>query len=440
MDSLLVLAGLGGLAIALVNLVRPLGRLGLVNRQRAGALLGASFVTVLAGGAIAPGPSNGNMVETGATTTTVEATTTAPSAVSETTTTSVDETSDVPTGPAILLPPVAGPSGDPDQPSPPGAELVTVISITDGDTLTVALADGQTDTVRLIGINTPESAECFADEATAVLTALAPPGSQIAMTVDISDRDQFDRLLRYLWVGRMSVNEELVRRGAAIARRYPPDTAIADRFEDAQSSAQSAELGLWAPDACGPASESGLRILEVFYDAPGDDNVNLNEEWVTIRNDGENIVDLSGWTLKDESATHRFAFPALFSLAGGEFATIRTGCGENFGTELFWCNQGSAVWNNTGDTAFLLDPNGNVHDTFGYQPVTTTAAVPITTTTKPSTATTSAGNCDPSYPTVCIPPAPPDLNCGDVPHKRFQVVGADPHGFDRDHDGVGCES
>lgn len=48
--------------------------------------------------------------------------------------------------------------------------------------------------------------------------------------------------------------------------------------------------------------------------------------------------------------------------------------------------------------------------------------------------------CDPSYPTVCIPPAPPDLDCADVPYSNFTVVGTDPHGFDGDGDGVGCES
>jgi micrococcal nuclease len=52
----------------------------------------------------------------------------------------------------------------------------------------------------------------------------------------------------------------------------------------------------------------------------------------------------------------------------------------------------------------------------------------------------STGNCDPSYPDVCIPPAPPDLDCGDVAYRRFRVVGSDPHRFDADHDGVGCES
>jgi micrococcal nuclease len=51
-----------------------------------------------------------------------------------------------------------------------------------------------------------------------------------------------------------------------------------------------------------------------------------------------------------------------------------------------------------------------------------------------------SGNCDPSYPSVCIPPAPPDLDCGDVPYRRFEVLPPDPHNFDRNHDGVGCES
>jgi hypothetical protein len=53
------------------------------------------------------------------------------------------------------------------------------------------------------------------------------------------------------------------------------------------------------------------------------------------------------------------------------------------------------------------------------------------------------GGCDHiSYPDpdVCIPPYPPDLNCPDIPYKNFEVTGTDPHGFDRDNDGLGCES
>lgn len=69
------------------------------------------------------------------------------------------------------------------------------------------------------------------------------------------------------------------------------------------------------------------------------------------------------------------------------------------------------------------------------QPQPTAAPVPTATPTPQP-----AENCDPSYPTVCIPPPPPDLDCGDIPYRRFQVVGRDPHRFDADNDGIGCES
>ena len=52
----------------------------------------------------------------------------------------------------------------------------------------------------------------------------------------------------------------------------------------------------------------------------------------------------------------------------------------------------------------------------------------------------SDGNCDPSYPDVCIAPPPPNLNCDDVPYNDIKVEGDDPHGFDREGDGIGCES
>jgi micrococcal nuclease len=73
-------------------------------------------------------------------------------------------------------------------------------------------------------------------------------------------------------------------------------------------------------------------------------------------------------------------------------------------------------------------------------PVTTTAPAPTTTPTAPATTT---ANCAASYHDVCIPP-PPDLDCNDIPYRNFRVVynvpNPDPHRFDGDHDGVGCES
>ncbi len=49
-------------------------------------------------------------------------------------------------------------------------------------------------------------------------------------------------------------------------------------------------------------------------------------------------------------------------------------------------------------------------------------------------------NCDPSYPDVCIPPPQPDLDCRDIPYRHFRVFPPDPHQFDSDRDGIGCES
>lgn len=48
--------------------------------------------------------------------------------------------------------------------------------------------------------------------------------------------------------------------------------------------------------------------------------------------------------------------------------------------------------------------------------------------------------CDPAYPTVCIPPPPPDLDCGDITYRGFKVLPPDPHHFDGDKNGIGCEN
>ncbi len=97
---------------------------------------------------------------------------------------------------------------------------------------------------------------------------------------------------------------------------------------------------------------------------------------------------------------------------------------------IIGCNA-DCSWYQLADTkwiaAFLVKMNG-----------TPTPAPKPTFTPPPSPPPTP--DCDASYPGVCIPPAPPDLDCGDITFRRFTVVGADPHGFDGDNDGIGCES
>ena len=81
-------------------------------------------------------------------------------------------------------------------------------------------------------------------------------------------------------------------------------------------------------------------------------------------------------------------------------------------------------------------------DLVGTAPPTPPPAVPTTAPAAPLAPVAPAAGCDPSYPDVCIAPRAQvgDLDCGDVEPRRFRVLAPDPHGFDGNHDGVGCES
>ena len=114
--------------------------------------------------------------------------------------------------------------------------------IVDGDTLYVSGPAGELE-VRIIGVNTPESGECFSEEATDALSELVA-GNDLVLVADRSDVDQFGRALRYVETADgVDVGAELVANGFAIARRYPPDDARADRYADLQTRGPSS--GSW---------------------------------------------------------------------------------------------------------------------------------------------------------------------------------------------------
>ncbi len=118
--------------------------------------------------------------------------------------------------------------------------------VVDGDT--IVLANG--DRVRYIGINTPESVqpgrpvECYGREAAQKNKDLVQ-GRRVTLEKDVSDRDSFGRLLRYVYVDGLFVNGELVKGGYAKAAPYPPDTRHHDTFVALQREASRSNLGLW---------------------------------------------------------------------------------------------------------------------------------------------------------------------------------------------------
>ncbi|WP_440992330.1 lamin tail domain-containing protein [Haloarchaeobius baliensis] len=100
-----------------------------------------------------------------------------------------------------------------------------------------------------------------------------------------------------------------------------------------------------------------LSLAAVHADAAGNDNENLNDEYLTFENTGDSELDLGGWVLAD-AAGHRYTFPSV-TLAPGEQVTVYTGSGTDGEGELYWGAEG-AIWNNGGDTVLVTTDEGTV--------------------------------------------------------------------------------
>lgn len=141
--------------------------------------------------------------------------------------------------------------------------LYTVERFVDGDTIAVRMGD-TTETIRMIGIDTPEThrpntpVQCYGPAAAAYTKDRI--GSQRIRLVSDSlstNRDRYDRLLRYVYLtDGTNLNQELVAEGYAFAYLSFPFTK-SDDFAAAQSSAQDADKGLWGN--CNPRLESNGR-------------------------------------------------------------------------------------------------------------------------------------------------------------------------------------
>ncbi|MDO9334438.1 MAG: thermonuclease family protein [Dehalococcoidales bacterium] len=185
-----------------------------------------------------------------------------------------------PSSPALVTPPLAkipttpSPSQVTTPPAPPPAETtpplpqVTVTQsneieakvtrIIDGDTIEVEI-NGKSYKVRYIGIDTPETNKPLGQEATNKNYELV--SSKIVKLVkDTSDTDDFGRLLRYVYIGDLFINAELVRLGYAVVKTYPPDIKYEALFLSLQSEAKTGQRGIWARKYVGSKSSDKYHI------------------------------------------------------------------------------------------------------------------------------------------------------------------------------------
>jgi hypothetical protein len=128
----------------------------------------------------------------------------------------------------------------------------------------------------------------------------------------------------------------------------------------ATSTLPAHETATTEPTATEPAGMADVVIVTISYSGSGSTEP---DEYVEIRNDGSAAAQLSGWTLSD-IANHVFTFPS-FLMAPGQACRVYTNqyhpesCGFTYGSD-------SAIWNNSGDCAYLRDSDGNLVDDYCY--------------------------------------------------------------------------
>ncbi len=252
-----------------------------------------------------------------------------------------------------------------------GMEMATVVAVIDGDTIEVQI-DGERARVRYIGIDTPEIGQPYFEESDQANSSLVPVGSTVYLEKDVSQIDDFGRLLRYVYLPNETfVNGALVAMGMAFAKAYPPDTKHQEFLFDLEQQAKADQVGMWATILSTATPESEAPLISIVidracsqFDSPGDDNQTKEEEYVCIRNRGSASVDLTGWTIVDV-AGHAYHF-FDFTLSAGALVRVRTGCGTDTETDLYWCFRQSAIWNNGGDTASLYDDSNQLIAELSY--------------------------------------------------------------------------
>ncbi|GAI39221.1 unnamed protein product, partial [marine sediment metagenome] len=232
----------------------------------------------------------------------------------------------------------------------------------DGDTIEVNIA-GESYKVRYIGIDTPELDDkrpkfcALAQEATRYNRELVE-GKTVRLEKDISETDQYGRLLRYVYVGDILVNAELVRQGLAWAKPYPPDTKYQNILEKAEAEAKRDKIGIWALNqqllpTPPPERVQDVQITYIFYDGlvPRVES----DEYVEITNLGDQPQDLAGWVLMDISEGYpSFIFPSYTLLPGESIRVYTNEYHPEWGGFSFEYSR--AIWNNTEpDIAVLYD-------------------------------------------------------------------------------------
>jgi micrococcal nuclease len=266
--------------------------------------------------------------------------------------------------------------------TPGTAYPATVVRVIDGDTVRVTFPDGNQDTIRILGVDTPELdpdesdpglfegfpdpayLASWAEEASSVLRQEVGD-REVFITTDkqAGERDRYGRILAYLSTeSGTDIGSLLLSRG--LARVYTPETfARKEDYLQVQRAAMQKRIGIWSGMTPAQDTTGGVFLAEVHYDAAGeDDNFNLNDEYIVIRNGGSATVNLTGWEIHHRTVLFVFRD---YRLGPGSEVTIRTGTGTPGNRELFMGSHVALLKNDAG-TVTLWDRNGMERSRFSW--------------------------------------------------------------------------
>ncbi len=219
-------------------------------------------------------------------------------------------------------------------------ETFLVKKVIDGDT--ILLENGKE--VRYIGIDAPEFPNgCFAKQATEKNKELVE-GKKVKLVKDISETDEYGRLLRYVYIGNLFVNEYLVRNGYAYNWSYGLDTRYKEKFAEAEQEAKNNRRGLWGdvchPVSAGPSktggggSSGGSKQQSLSEEQPkeippieyGEVIINEiawmgtqadhNDEWIELYNTTSRSIDLTNSVLEAEDGSPKIVLTGIIPAAG----------------------------------------------------------------------------------------------------------------------------
>jgi endonuclease YncB( thermonuclease family) len=260
----------------------------------------------------------------------------------------------------------------------------------DGDTVAVRVEGDPPDVtpphVRNAGIQTMETGDCHAAEATSAMKSLVT-GRAVRMTINDPAASSLGRPVRYLDVqtstGWTDPQLSQLRGGHALPVVNGGDpTRWRAYFTAAQQAAREGR-NLWDTDYCaaGPAQSTPLRLW-VNWDGNGNEGADPNTEYVRVLNPGSTVLGIGGWAVRT-GGQDSYTFPSTARVPAGGTLTLRVGTGTNTTTTFHWgwsvpkfANANLAT-NAYGSGAYLFDPEGDLR-AWSIYPCLTACSDPLT--------------------------------------------------------------